>query len=104
MAKAQWKWGDVLKSVTGKPTGDNVVHLRRRSIIDSLCDELDVAKDKLVAHINEVPALREDVRRLQHEIARQLEARDTGIDWTIQALPTLDLETLEMHETKEDQP
>ena len=98
MAKAQWRWGDVLRSATGKPTAENVIHLRRQRTIDDLCDLLDQAKVRLIGHINAVPALREDVRRLQHEIANRLEERDCGIEWTIQALPSIDLETLEMTE------
>lgn len=96
MAKAQWRWGDVLRSATGKPTAENVVHLRRQRTIDDLCDQLDVAKARLIEHVNMIPRLREDVRRLQQEIANRLDERDCGIEWSIQALPSIDLETLEI--------
>jgi len=99
MAKAQWTWGEVLKSVTGRPS--NVVQLHRQRTIDEMCDELDEAKVKLIEHVNLIPSLREDVRRLQQEIAGRLEERDCGIEWTIQALPTIDLETLEMTDRPE---
>ena len=101
MAKAQWRWGDVLRSATGKQTADNVVHLKRQRTIDDLCDALDGAKARLIEHVNAIPSLREDVRLLQREIADRLEERDCGIEWTIQALPTIDLETLEMTDRPE---
>ena len=93
---AAWRWKEVLDVVTGRPTNDNIVHLRRNRTETDVLNELDAAKEKLIDHVNAILPLRDAVRELQLELAAMLRSGDTGREFSVMHLPEINLETLTM--------
>jgi len=101
---AAWRWKEVLDVVTGRPTNDNIVHLRRNRTETDVLNELDAAKERLIDHVNAILPLRDAVRDLQIELVEMLVKRDPGIEFSVMHLPEINLETLTMSDGAGEQP